>query len=240
MQFKLSFNHINKNNLWINPNGSCMRPLFWVDLYKDLPEEIDTNDLEVNTFKVPDSMFLQLKPSVFSCYLCSGICNGNESVFNHIRDHINYMLRKTNLGDVMNFDDVPFKENVKVMLISQGFFQCQSCMKIFDDLQKLSSHMLDHQDIKNDNISDTDESIEEVYDSNDSWSDVGYFKNSDTDSPESDSCIIFFPNRFYPTIETTKQTYIQLKDIALNKRVNVLEVSSLKCKICDQQFNEIH
>lgn len=52
--------------------------------------------------------------------------------------------------DEICFDDVPFKEKVKVLIIFQGVFQCQSCNEIFDDLKKLSQHMLNHSFVSND------------------------------------------------------------------------------------------
>lgn len=52
--------------------------------------------------------------------------------------------------DEICFDDIPFKEKVKILIIFQGVFQCQSCNEIFDDLKELSEHMLNHSFSTND------------------------------------------------------------------------------------------
>lgn len=59
------------------------------------------------------------------------------------------------------FDDIPFKEKVKILIIFQGVFQCQSCNDIFDDLKKLSQHMLNHSFESDDGNDDFPEMIEE-------------------------------------------------------------------------------
>lgn len=88
--------------------------------------------------------------------------------------------------DAICFDDIPFKEKVKILIIFQGVFQCQTCNDIFDDLKKLSDHMFNHSFLtlsNNDEVENfpeiTTEKVEQHFDNE--------IDDSDSEEPPIDS-----------------------------------------------------
>lgn len=93
----------------------------------------------------------------------------------------NHMKLKVGLDEIC-FDDVPFKEKVKILIIFQGVFQCQCCNDIFDDLKELSEHMLNHSfSTNNDEMT---ENFPEIMEKNDENFDNESFNETVSDSEE--------------------------------------------------------
>lgn len=76
------------------------------------------------------------------------------------------------------FDDIPFKEKVKILIIFQGVFQCQSCNDIFDDLKKLKEHMLNHSFSSSNGYDEMTENFPEIIEKKEE-----YFDNETYDEP---------------------------------------------------------
>lgn len=95
-----------------------------------------------------------------------------------------------NEKDAICFDDIPFKEKVKILIIFQGVFQCQSCNDIFDDLKKLSDHMFNHSFVSINQSIDEVESFPEITEQNeenDQHFDNEINSDSDSEEPPIDS-----------------------------------------------------
>lgn len=149
-------------------------------------------------------------------------------------------------NDIVCFDDVPFKDDVKLLMIFKGIFECKICNQLFDDLQKLSGHMLDHNKIEEQPaIYYEDVKIETLLESNECYEDNSH-QEMDSENEienESDGELIddkssFFPNKYFENSHHRKE-FKTLLHIPLKRKVERLESGSYKCTDCNQEFKEI-
>lgn len=159
-----------------------------------------------------------------------------EEDLNHERAH--------DPNDVVCFDDVPFKDDVKLLMVFKGIYECKICNQLFDDLQKLSSHMLDHNKIEDrPPIYYEDVKIETLLESNESYEDNSHQEVDSENENESDDDIIdakgsFFPNKYFENSHYRKE-FKTILHIPLKRKVERLESGSYKCTDCNKEFKEI-
>lgn len=138
-------------------------------------------------------------------------------------------------SDVVCFDDIPFKDDVKLLMVFRGIYECKICNELFDDLQKLTEHMLDHKKIEErPAIYYEDIKVETLLESNNESND----DNSEIDEESNDGKSSYFPNKYFENINDRKE-FKKILHIPLKRKVEKLENGSYKCTDCNKEFKEI-
>lgn len=143
-------------------------------------------------------------------------------------------------NDVACFDDVPFKEDVKLLMVFKGIYECKICNQLFDDLQNLSQHMLDHnkpedespiyyQDIKIETLLESEDNCHQEVDSD---------MEDESCDEKVDDTSSYFPNKYFENTHDRKE-FKKILHIPLKRKVEKLENGSYKCTDCNKEFKEI-